>query len=154
MAKKFKKQEIKPDYLYNDVLVAKFINQVMRKGKKSLAERIVYSAFEIIKKQTKKDPLEVFKNSLEMAAPNVEVRPRRVGGATYQVPVEVKGERRISLAMRWIIGAARAKKGKAMEEKLAQEIILTSKGEGEVIRKRTNVHKMAEANKAFAYLVR
>jgi len=154
MAKKFKKQKIEPDNTYNDILVSRFINQVMRRGKKSLAQKIVYRSFDIIKKQTNKDPLDVFKDSLEAAAPNIEVRPRRVGGATYQVPREVKGERRISLAMRWIIGAARGKKGKAMEERLAQEIILASKGEGEVIRKKANVHKMAEANRAFAYLSR
>ena len=154
MAKKFKEQEILPDLVYNNVLVSKFINQVMRKGKKSLAQKIVYRAFEIIKEETKKEPLEVFDEALKNAAPLLEVRPQRIGGATYQVPKEVKGKRRLCLAMRWMINAARAKKGKPMEKKLAQEIILASKNEGEAVRKKINLHKMAEANKAFAHLAR
>jgi len=152
--KKYKQKEIQPDILYNDILVSKFINHVMKKGKKFLATRIVYGAFDLIKKQTKEDPLEVFKKALENAAPLMEVRPQRVGGATYQVPREVKGKRRVSLAMRWIIETARNKKGKPMKEKLAQEIILAAKGEGDAVRKKINIHKMAEANKAFAYLAR
>ncbi len=154
MAKKFKERTINPDPLYGSVLVAKFINQVMRRGKKSLAQKIVYNSFQLVKKQTKKDPLEVFKTALEFAAPEIEVRPRRVGGATYQVPVAVKNKRRISLAMRWIINSARSKKGSPMEERLAQEIILAFKNEGEAVRKKINLRKMAEANKAFAYLAR
>ena len=154
MPKKFKKKEIQPDPKYNDILVSKFVNHIMVKGKKFLARKIVYNSFEIIKKETKEEPLEVFRKALEAIAPSVEVRPRRVGGATYQVPVEVKGNRRISLAMRWIIGIAKKKKGKTMEEKLAQELILASKNEGEAIRKKVNTHKMAEANKAFAYLAK
>ncbi len=154
MPKKFKKKEILPDPKYNDILVAKFINHVMKKGKKFLARKIVYSSFEIVKKETKEDPLEIFKKAIESIAPTVEVRPRRVGGATYQVPVEVKGNRRISLAIRWLLSVARKKKGKPMEAKLAQEIILASKNEGEAVRKKVNTHKMAEANKAFAYLAK
>ena len=154
MSKKFKQKEILPDPLYNDIMVSKFINQVMRKGKKTIARRVVYKAFEIIKKETKKEPLEVFEKALENAAPLVEVKPRRIGGATYQVPKEVKGKRRLSLAMRWIISAAKAKKGKLMEKKLAQEIVQAFKNEGEAIRKKINLHKMAEANRAFAYFAR
>jgi small subunit ribosomal protein S7 len=154
MAKKFKQPEIQPDPLYNNVMVSKFINQVMREGKKTKAQKIVYGAFEIIKNQTKKDPLEIFEKALENVGPWVEVRPQRIGGATYQVPREVKGKRKISLAMRWIIEAARVKKGKPMKEKLAQELILAAKNEGEAVRKRINVHRMAEANRAFAYLAR
>jgi len=154
MAKKFKKHEIQPDPVYNNILVAKFINQVMREGKKTLARKIVYQAFERIKEQTKKEPLEIFKRALENVGPFFEVRPQRIGGATYQVPREVKEKRRLSLAMKWMIEVAKSKKGKPMQEKLAQEIILAAKNEGEAVRKRINAHRMAEANKAFAYLAR
>lgn len=149
--KKFKKRGTPPDPVYENVLVAKFINHVMRKGKKALAQKIVCGAFEIIKEKTKKEPLEVFEKAIENAAPLLEVRPRRVGGATYQVPVEVKGERGITLAMRWIIQAAKSKKGKSMKEKLAQELILASQNEGDAVKKKENTHKMAEANRAFAH---
>ncbi len=154
MSKKFKQQPLLPDPIYQNTVVAKFINQVMRKGKKTIARKIVYRAFEIIKEQTKKEPIEIFDKALERAAPSVEVRPRRIGGATYQVPIEVKGKRGISLAMRWIIAAARNKKGKTMEEKLAQEILQASNNEGEAVKKRVNTQRMAEANRAFAYLAR
>ena len=154
MAKKFKEHPIAPDPLYNNVIVSKFINHVMRDGKKTIAQKIVYGAFEIIKKQTKKDPIEVFEKALENVGPLVEVRPQRIGGATYQVPREVKGKRRQSLAMRWIIEAAKSKKGKPMKEKLAQELILASQNEGDAVRKKINIHRMAEANKAFAYLAK
>ena len=154
MAGKFKKREIKPDLIYNSILVAKFINHIMRKGKKSLARRILYRSFEIVKKKTGKEPLEVFEKALENVGPAVEVKPRRVGGATYQVPIEVKRERSISLAMRWILDVARSKKGKRMEEKLAQEIISAANNEGDAVRKKINVHKMAEANRAFAHFAR
>ena len=150
MSKKFKQKEIIPYSVYDSIMVSKFINQVMRKGKKTIARRIVYKAFEIIKKETGKEPLEVFEKALENAAPLVEVKARRIGGATYQVPKEVKGKRRLSLAMRWIVSAAKAKKGKSMEKKLAQEIAQAFKNEGEAIRKKVNLHKMAEANRAFA----
>jgi SSU ribosomal protein S7P len=151
MRKRFKKHKIIPDPKYQSELVAKFINQVMRKGKKELARKIVYQAFEIIKEQTKKDPLEVFEKAIKNVGPLLEVRARRIGGATYQVPVEVKEERRQSLAMRWIIEAARAQKGKPMKEKLAQELIEASENRGAAIRKRDETHRMAEANKAFAH---
>lgn len=154
MSKKFKQKEIQPDSVYDNIVVAKFINQVMRKGKKTLARRIVYQAFEIIKKQTKSEPLDIFEKALKEVAPQVEVRPQRIGGATYQVPRDVQEKRSVSLAMRWLIMAARAKKSKSMEERLAQELIQASKGEGEAVRKKVNMHKMAAANRAFAYLAR
>jgi len=154
MAKKYKILKIEPDSLYNDVLVSKFINHVMRKGKKNLAKKIVYETFEIVKRQSQKDPLEIFRNALEKVGPAVEVRPQRVGGATYQIPREVKGKRRISLAMRWLIETAKKKKGKPMKEKLSQEIILAAKNEGEAVKKRVNIERMAAANQAFAYLLR
>ncbi len=147
------KRKISPDPKYNSVRLAKFINNVMRDGKKSLAQRIVYDALEIIKQKTKKEnPLEVFDQAIDNASPLLEVKSRRVGGANYQVPYEVRGERREALAMRWIIEAARNKKGKPMSEKLAMEIIDASRNEGDAIRKKQTVHKMAEANKAFAHL--
>jgi len=152
--KKFKQQEILPDPVHNNLMVSEFINQVMRKGKKTTARKIVYEAFEIIKNQTKKEPLEIFEKALGQTAPSVEVRSQRIGGATYQVPREVKGKRRQSLAMRWIITAAKSKKGKPMNQSLAQELILAAKNEGEAVRKKINVHRMAEANRAFAYLAR
>ena len=154
MSSKFKQKEIMPDLVYDSIMVSKFINQVMKKGKKTIAQKVVYKAFEIIKKETKEKPLEVFEKALENAAPLVEVKSRRIGGATYQVPKEVKGKRRLSLAMRWIIGAAKAKKGKPMEKKLAQELVQAFKNEGEAIKKKTNLHKMAEANRAFAHFSR
>jgi small subunit ribosomal protein S7 len=146
------KREIAPDPKYDDVRLAKFINNVMKGGKKSVAQRIVYNALEIIKSKTKtEEPLELFNKAMENTSPILEVKSRRVGGATYQVPYEVRGNRREALAMRWILGAARGKKGKPMAEKLAQELIDASKNEGEAIKKRQNVHRMAEANKAFAH---
>ena len=154
MSSKFKQKEIKPDLVYESIMVSKFINQVMKKGKKTIAQKVVYKALEIVKKETKEKPLEVFEKALENAAPLVEVKSRRIGGATYQVPKEVKGKRRLSLAMRWIIDAAKAKKGKPMEEKLAREIVQAFKDEGEAIRKKVNLHKMAEANRAFAHFSR
>jgi small subunit ribosomal protein S7 len=149
--KKIKKREILPDPKYNSTMVAKFINYVMRRGKKSLARRIVYEAFDILKERVKKEPLEVFEQAIKNAAPLLEVRPRRIGGATYQVPIEVKGDRRIALAMRWIIEAAKSKKGKPMKEKLAQELIDAYNNTGTAVKKKENMHKMAEANKAFAH---
>lgn len=154
MSSKFKQKEIMPDLVYDSVMVSKFINQIMKKGKKTIAQKIVYKAFEIVGKETKEKPLEVFEKALENAAPLVEVKSRRIGGATYQVPKEVKGKRRLSLAMRWIIDAAKTKKGKSMQQKLAREIIQASKDEGEAIRKKVNLHKMAEANRAFAHFSR
>lgn len=151
---KFKQKEIKPDSVYDSVQISRFINQIMKKGKKTIAKKIVYKALENIKKETKKEPLEVFEKALENVAPLLEVKSKRVGGATYQVPKEVKGNRRLSLGMRWIISAAKAKKGKSMEERLAHELIQAFNSEGEAVRKRINTHKMAEANRAFAHLNR
>lgn len=150
--KKFKKREILPDPVYHNVLVAKFINQVMRRGKKTIARKIVYGAFQIIKEKTNQEPLEIFEKAINYVAPLLEVKSKRVGGATYQVPFEVKKERGITLAMRWIIQAAKSKKGRPMKEKLAEEIILASKKEGAAIKKREDTHRMAEANRAFAHL--
>jgi len=150
--KKTFKSEIEPDPIYGDVRLARFINNVMKGGKKSVAERVVYGALEIIKSKTKtENPLEIFNKAMDNASPLVEVKSRRVGGANYQVPYEVRGKRKEALAMRWIIGAARSKKGKPMAEKLAQEFIDASNNQGEAMRKRENMHRMAEANKAFAH---
>lgn len=148
---KFKKKIINPDLVYNDIMVAKFINQVMLNGKKTVAQKIVYGSFDIIKERTNQDPLDVFRTAIQNVSPVLEVKPKRVGGATYQVPMEVKGNRRLSLAMKWMIGTSRSKKGKAMKEKLADEIIEASKNTGASVRKKENVHKMAEANRAFAH---
>jgi small subunit ribosomal protein S7 len=152
--KKIKKRIILPDPVYNNPYVSKFINHVMRCGKKSLARKIVYGAFEKIKKETKRQPLEIFIEALKNAGPLLEVRPMRIGGATYQVPREVKKERRVTLAMRWIIQAAKKKKGKSMQEKLAEELISAANNEGEAVRKKINMHRMAEANRAFAHFAR
>ena len=149
--KKIKKRITQPDLVYNNVNVAKFINQVMRRGKKGIARKIVYKALDIIKEKTKQEPLGVFEKAIENAGPLVEVKPKRVGGATYQVPREVKGERRITLAMRWIINITKSKKGKPIQEKLAEELILASKNEGAAVRKKEDTHRMAEANRAFAH---
>jgi len=147
-----KKHEIKPDPEYNSVKLSKFINHLMLDGEKTTAQKVVYDAFEIIKKKEKtENPLNIFDSALKNVAPAMEVRSRRVGGANYQVPVEVRMERRLFLAMTWILGIARSGKGRPMAEKLAEEIILASKNEGEAVKKRENTHKMAEANKAFAH---
>jgi len=152
MSKKKKtKRVILPDILYDNVSVSKFINQVMRKGKKTIAKKIVYGAFDIVKEKTKKEPIEIFELALRNASPLLEVRPKRIGGATYQVPVEVRGERKLTLAMRWIIGAAKSKKGKPMKEKLAEELIAAANNTGVAIKKKEDTHKMAEANRAFAH---
>ncbi len=152
MARKKKiKRILQPDTVYNNVMVAKLINQVMRKGKKTIARKIVYGAFDIIKEKTKKEPLEVFEKAIKNASPLLEIKPKRVGGATYQVPREVKGERMVTLAMRWIIQAAKSKKGKPMKEKLAEELILASNNEGSAVKKKEDTHRMAEANRAFAH---
>jgi len=145
------KREIKPDPKYNNILVAKLINHIMEKGKKSIAQRIVYNAFENITEVTKKDPLEVFDLAIKNVSPMLEVKSRRVGGARYQIPREVRGDRRITLAMRWIIQAAKAKKGKPMFQKLTEELILASKNEGTAVKRREDTHRMAEANRAFAH---
>ncbi|ABQ47302.1 MULTISPECIES: 30S ribosomal protein S7 [Thermotoga] len=144
-------RQVPPDPVYGDVLVAKLINKVMWDGKKTTAQKIVYGAFDIIREKTKKDPLEVFRQAVENVKPVLEVRPRRVGGATYQVPIEVQEPRRTSLALRWIVEAARARKGRPMKEKLAEEIIAAYNNTGTAIKKKEDTHRMAEANRAFAH---
>lgn len=153
MRRKVKNRNVrKPDFKYKSVKVTQLINYVMWDGKRRAAESIVYDAFDIIKKELKtEDPLAVYEEAIKNAGPVMEVRSRRVGGANYQVPREVRPERRTFLALRWIIEAARSGKGAPMAEKLARELIAASKNEGEAIKKRENVHKMAEANKAFAH---
>ena len=152
--RRFKKHIVAPDMIYNDTTVASFINKIMKKGKKTIAQRIVYDAFSIIKEKTKKEPIEVFRLAIDNASPALEVKPKRIGGATYQVPSEVKGERKLALAIRWILAGARAKKGKPMSEKLSQEIIDAANNQGGAIKKKIDTHKMAEANKAFAHFAR
>ncbi len=146
-----KKREILPDPKYNSKLVAKFINHVMRKGKKSVAERIVYGAFDVVAQRTNKDPLEVFHQALDNVRPVIEVKSRRVGGATYQVPVEVRPERRDTLAMRWIVAYAKQRSEKTMVNKLAGELLDAAQNRGGAVKKREDTHRMAEANKAFAH---
>lgn len=148
---KVKKRKIPPDPIYNSTLVAKLINVVMKDGKKSKAQKIVYSAFEEIRKKTKQDPLKQFEKAVENVRPLLETKSRRVGGATYQVPVEVNEDRSISLAIRWIVKYARERAGKSMQEKLAAEIIDAVNKRGGAIKKREDTHKMAEANRAFAH---
>jgi len=150
--RKAQEREVFADPKFNSQVVGKFVNMVMVKGKKSLAENIVYGAFEIIKKQlNEQDVLKVFHKAIDNARPRLEVKPRRVGGATYQVPIEVRQERGTSIALRWIRDFAKVKKGKSMEQKLAEEIIAAFRGEGSAIKKRDDTHKMAESNKAFAH---
>ncbi len=145
------RREILPDPKYKNILVAKFVNCIMRRGKKSVAERILYRALEIIKERTNEDPLKVFEKSVNNVKPVLEVRSRRVGGATYQVPTEVRAERRTALAIRWLITYAKERAEKSMEEKLAAELIDAANNRGGAIKKKEDVHKMAEANKAFAH---
>lgn len=152
MRRKVKNRNIvSPDSIYHSTKVSKFINCVMERGKKNTARDIVYTAFDVIKEKAKTDPLEVFETALKNAGPTMEVRSRRVGGANYQIPREVRPERRLALAITWIIEAARSRKGAPMNEKLADELINASKNEGEAVKKKENTHKMAEANKAFAH---
>jgi small subunit ribosomal protein S7 len=153
MRRKIKKRkEVGADSKYESVKLAKFINYIMQDGKKNIARRVVYDTLEEIKtKQNTAKPVIIFESALDNVSPNMEVRSRRVGGANYQVPVEVRPERQLLLSMRWIIGAAQAKKGFPMYKRLAEELILASKNEGEAIKKKENMHKMAEANKAFAH---
>lgn len=136
---------------YSDATVEKFINQVMERGKKTTARKIVYGALDLVKEQSKKDPLEVFQKAIENSAPLLRVRSRRVGGATYQVPMEVKPEKRMSLSMKWILAAARSKKGKPMKIKLADELLAAYKNEGAAVKRKEETHRMAEANRAFAH---
>jgi small subunit ribosomal protein S7 len=153
MRRKVKNRNIvKPDLKFSSEKVEKFINRVMKNGKKQTAREIVYGAFEVVKEKAKvANPIEIFDTAMKNTGPIMEVRSRRVGGANYQVPREVRPERRQALSMKWIIDAARSKKGQPMHLKLADELIAAAKGEGEAVKKRENVHKMAEANKAFAH---
>mgnify|MGYP001617527206 CR=1 FL=1 len=145
------KREIEPDPKYNNVTVGKFINYVMGKGKKDTARKVVYKTFDFIEQKYKQEPIQIFETALKNIGPTLEVKSRRIGGATYQVPREVRGDRRMALAVRWILGAARSKKGKPMHEKLAEELVAATKNEGSAIKKKLDTHRMAEANKAFAH---
>jgi small subunit ribosomal protein S7 len=145
------KREIPGDVRYNSPLVQSFINRLMKKGKKSLAARILYDTFDVIEARAKRDPLELFEQAIKNASPVLEVKPRRVGGATYQVPVEVLPDRRIALSIRWILTAARARPGKSMVEKLTGELMDAANNTGAAIKKREETHRMAEANRAFAH---
>ena len=145
------KRKIAPDPKYNDRMVGRFTNVLMRGGKKNTAERIVYGAFDVIESKTRNDPLPMFRRALENVRPRVEVKSRRVGGATYQVPVEVAPNRGSALAMRWVVQYARARAGKSMTEKLAAELLDAAAERGEAVRKREETHRMADANKAFAH---
>ncbi len=148
------KRDIVPDARYNDADVAKFINYIMQRGKKTIAQKVVYGCFDIIKEKTKQDPRHVFNRGLKQITPLLEVRGRRIGGANYQIPYQVRTERRFALACRWLIEAAKARKGHSMAEKLAGEILDAAKGEGAAVKKRADVHRMAESNKAFAHFAR
>lgn len=146
-----KRPELLPDHIYQSVNVAKLINYVMERGKKNTASKIVYGALDLIKGDGKADPTKTLEMAIQNVGPQLEVRSRRVGGANYQVPHEVRPERRLALALRWIIAAAKSKSGRPMEKRLAEEIKLAANNEGEAVKKRENVHKMAEANRAFAH---
>ena len=145
------KRTILPDPGYNDLAVAKFVNYIMKKGKKGIAEKIFYSSMDSIKQRTKTDGLKIFQKAVESASPSVEVKSRRIGGATYQVPIEVPRNRSFYLASLWIINAAKARSGKPMSERLASELISAANNEGGAIKKKEDTHRMAEANKAFAH---
>lgn len=145
------KREIQPDVKYGNWMVQSFINRIMRRGKKSVSAQLVYDAFDLIEARAKRDAVEIFEQAMKNASPLLEVKPRRVGGATYQVPMEVSNDRRIALAMRWIINAAKVRPGKSMAEKLAAELLDAANNAGAAIRKREETHRMAEANRAFAH---
>jgi len=144
-------REYEPDFKYNNIQVGRFINYVMRDGKKAAASKVVYGAFDIIEEKTKQNPVEVFEEAVNKVAPILEIKSKRVGGATYQVPIEVRGGRRMLLAFRWMIDAANGRKGRPMAEKLAAEILDINSGTGAAIKKREDVQKMAESNRAFAH---
>ncbi len=145
------KREIAPDIKYNSVLVSQFINKLMHMGKKSTAQGIFYDALDLIEERAKRPGLEVFEQAVRNATPILEVKPRRVGGATYQVPVEVRADRRLSLAIRWLVAAARSRSGRSMSEKLAGELMDAANNTGATVKKREDTHRMAEANRAFAH---
>jgi len=146
------KREILPDPVYGDLIVAKFINNLMKKGKKSLAEKIFYQSIKKIKKQSKvEDGIELFKKALDNVAPMLEVKSKRIGGATYQVPIEISERRRMALAMRWIISYSKSRKGQTMADKLAAELLAAANNDGSAVKKKEDTHRMAEANKAFSH---
>ena len=145
------KRQILPDPKFKDMILSKFMNQIMKDGKKSIAERIVYGALDTVEERTKRNPVEVFHEALEAISPSVEVRSRRVGGATYQVPVEVRPERRQALAIRWLAAAAKGRNENTMRERLAGELVDASQGRGTAVKKREDTHRMAEANRAFSH---
>lgn len=149
--KRSSKRIIIPDPKFQDLLIARFINSLLKAGKKNLARNILYTAFDLIEEKTKNKPLDVFKKAMSNASPMIEVRARRVGGATYQVPTEVRPERRTALAIRWLISYAKERSDTSMAQKLASELIAAAAGEGGAIKKKDDVHRMAEANKAFAH---
>lgn len=154
MRGKTPKRDIKPDPKFNSINIAKLINQIMLNGKKSTAQRVVYDCFEIIKEKTKKDPLVIFDEAIKNVSPDVEVKSRRIGGGNYQIPVPVTGNRRSTLAYRWLLTAARAKKGSPMANRLAEELIAAAEKEGAAMKKKQDTYKMAEANRAFAHFAR
>lgn len=145
------KRTIAPDPKFHNIQIAKLINKIMERGKKTVAQSIVYGCFAIIAEKTKQEPLEIFETALKNVSPVLEVKSRRVGGANYQVPMPVSGDRKLTLAYRWLLEAARHKKGRPMRQKLAEELMAAAKGEGDAIKKRDDVHRMAEANRAFAH---
>ena len=145
------KKPVKPDVKFNSELVAKFINKLMKNGKKTVAGSIFYDAIDMVEARTKKPGIEIFEQAIKNSTPLIEVRPRRVGGATYQVPLEVRPERRQSLAIRWLVSSARARSGKSMAEKLAAELLDAANNTGTTVKKREDTHKMAEANRAFSH---
>jgi small subunit ribosomal protein S7 len=149
--RKAERREINPDPKFGDVVVSKFMNSIMRQGKKSIAERIVYGALDRMQSRAKSDPIQLFHTALDNVMPAVEVRSRRVGGATYQVPVEVRNERRQALAIRWLITAARGRNENTMEERLSGELLDAANNRGTAVKKREDTHKMAEANRAFSH---
>ncbi len=146
-----KKSHLEPDIKYSNLLVAKLINYIMDSGKKAVAMRVVYGAFEVMEQKAGRPALEIFQKAIDNVAPNMELRSRRIGGANYQVPIEVRPERKTALALRWIINVAQSKKGKPMKEKLAEELLNAANNTGDAVKKRNDTHRMAEANKAFAH---
>ena len=145
------RRTINPDPKFNDLQISKFLNYLLTEGKKGIAEKILYDAFDIVQDKSKKDPIDIFKKALNNASPHVEVKSKRIGGATYQVPIEVRPSRRQALAMRWLVDAARKRSEKSMPQRLAGELSDASEGKGSAVKKREDVHKMAEANKAFSH---
>lgn len=145
------KRTLLPDYKYQRVIVSKLINMIMYGGKKSIAEKIVYGAFDLVSEKSKQDPLDVFDQALKHVTPSLEVKSRRVGGSNYQIPIEVRGDRAQTLALRWLIDAARSRKGSPMKHRLAEEFVAAAQNEGDAVKKRQDVQRMAEANRAFAH---